>query len=79
MPADLVAEVLAGDTDGTGVGWFQDIPLDVVPLFRGESSGGGRDGMRAGRHRFGATAIRIAQGSYADSAYPRPLLKPRYS
>jgi len=33
--ADLVAEVLAGDADGAGAGWFEDIPLQVVPLFSG--------------------------------------------
>jgi hypothetical protein len=25
VPADLVAEVLAGNADGTGAGWFEDI------------------------------------------------------
>jgi len=33
MPADLIAEVLTGDADGAGAGWFQDTPLQVVPLF----------------------------------------------
>ena len=32
VPADLVAEVLASDADGTGAGWFQYIPLQVIPL-----------------------------------------------
>jgi len=34
VPADLVAEVLAGDADGTGATSGQDIPLQTVPLFR---------------------------------------------
>jgi hypothetical protein len=33
VPADFVAEVLAGDAEGTGTGWLQDIPLQVIPLF----------------------------------------------
>ena len=33
VPADLVAEVLAGDADRPRAGWFEDIPLQVVPLF----------------------------------------------
>ena len=33
VPADLVAEVLAGDSEGTGTGWLQDIPVQVIPLF----------------------------------------------
>jgi len=38
VPADLIAEVLAGDADGAGAGWFQDTPLQVVPLLsRGTS------------------------------------------
>jgi hypothetical protein len=35
VPADLVAEVLTGDTDGTGAGWFEDVPLQVIPLLCG--------------------------------------------
>jgi hypothetical protein len=30
---DLVAEVLAGDADRPRAGWFEDIPLQVIPLF----------------------------------------------
>jgi hypothetical protein len=33
VPADLVAEVLAGDADRPRAGWFEDIPLQVIPLF----------------------------------------------
>ncbi len=33
VPTDLVAEVLAGDADGTRAGRFEDIPLQVIPLF----------------------------------------------
>jgi len=32
MPADLVAEVLTGDADGAGAGWFQDTPIQAVRL-----------------------------------------------
>ncbi len=32
VPADLVAEVLAGDADRPCAGWFEDIPLQVIPL-----------------------------------------------
>jgi hypothetical protein len=32
VPADLVAKVLAGDTDRPRAGRFQDIPLQVIPL-----------------------------------------------
>ena len=33
VPADLIAEVLTGDADGTGAGRMQDIHIQVVPLF----------------------------------------------
>jgi hypothetical protein len=33
VPADLVAEVLAGDADRPSTGGFKDIPLQVIPLF----------------------------------------------
>ncbi len=33
MPANLVAEVLAGDADRPRAGGFEDIPLQVIPLF----------------------------------------------
>jgi len=33
VPADLVAEVLTGDAEGTGAGWLQDIQVQVIPLF----------------------------------------------
>jgi hypothetical protein len=42
VPADLVAEVLAGDADRPRAGWFEDIPLQVIPLlWVGQSGGGG--------------------------------------
>ena len=45
--AHLVAEVLAGDADGAGAGWFQDTPLEVVPLFwRSLRATGRREGIR---------------------------------
>ena len=34
VPADLVSKVLTGDAEGTGAGWLQDIPVQVIPLFR---------------------------------------------
>jgi hypothetical protein len=36
VPADLVAEVLAGDADGTRASRTQDIHIQVVPLLRGQ-------------------------------------------
>ena len=33
VPADLVAEVLAGDADRPHAGGLEDIPLQVIPLF----------------------------------------------
>jgi hypothetical protein len=42
VPADLVAEVLAGDADRPCAGWFEDIPLQVIPLFwMGQVTGNG--------------------------------------
>jgi hypothetical protein len=42
VPADLVAEVLAGDADRPRAGWFQDIPLQVIPLlWVGQVTGNG--------------------------------------
>jgi hypothetical protein len=38
VPTHLVAEVLAGDADGTGAGGLQDIPLQEVPLLRGNGN-----------------------------------------
>jgi hypothetical protein len=32
VPADLMAEVLAGDADRPSTGGFEDIPLQVIPL-----------------------------------------------
>jgi len=42
VPADLVAEVLAGDANGTRKGRTQDIHIQLVPLLRGKrrASGG---------------------------------------
>jgi len=42
VSADLVAEVLAGDADGTRAGRTQDIRIQVIPLLRGKrrTSGG---------------------------------------
>jgi len=42
MPADLIAEVLTGDADGTRAGRTQDIHIQVVPILRRQhrASGG---------------------------------------
>jgi len=40
VPADLVAEVLAGDADRPCAGWFEDIPLQVVQLPKGKGAAG---------------------------------------
>ena len=46
VPADLIAEVLAGDAEGTGAGWLQDIPVQVIPLFCvGQRIGSGHRSM----------------------------------
>jgi len=42
VPADLMAEVLAGDADGTRAGRTQDIRIQVVPLLRGQRRAGSR-------------------------------------
>ena len=39
VPTDLVAEVLAGDADGTRAGRTQDIHIQVVPLLRVAAQG----------------------------------------
>ena len=45
VPADLVAKVLAGDADRPRAGWFEDVPLQVIPLFWvGQVSGNGHSG-----------------------------------
>jgi hypothetical protein len=36
VPADLITEVLSGDAEGTGAGWLQDIPVQVIPRLRKE-------------------------------------------
>jgi len=43
MPADFIAEVLAGDADGTRTGRAQNIHIQVVPLLS-------RDRSRRGSH-----------------------------
>jgi len=42
VPGDLVAEVLAGDADGTRAGRTQDIHIEEVPLLRGKRRASGR-------------------------------------
>jgi hypothetical protein len=37
VPADLVAEVLAGDAGRPSAGWFKDIPLKELPFLSGSS------------------------------------------
>jgi hypothetical protein len=40
VPADLITEVLAGDADRPRAGWFENIPLQVIPLFSGDARWG---------------------------------------
>jgi hypothetical protein len=47
VPADLVAEVLAGDADRPSAGWFENIPLQVIPLFWVVQSGSGGHSSKA--------------------------------
>jgi hypothetical protein len=74
VPADLVAEVLAGDADGTGAGRFEDIPLQVIPLFWvGQDTG-------SGHRRSAGTPVLLLNGggvkespempANPDRAYP---------
>ena len=53
VPADLVAEVLAGDADGTRAGGTQDIHIQVVPLVSRGTKGGGK----GSRHRSQASTL----------------------
>ena len=41
VPTDLVTEVLAGHADPGGVGGFQDIDIQVVPLLSGNGVSSG--------------------------------------
>ena len=59
VPADLVAEVLTGDADAGGTGWFEDIPLKELPLFSGSGRWHGADS----RHHWRAgTPVLVAVG-----------------
>jgi hypothetical protein len=42
VPADLVAEVLAGDADSTRAGRTEDIHIQVIPLVSRGTRGGGK-------------------------------------
>jgi len=54
VPADLVAEVLTGDADGTRTGRTQDIHIQVVPFLRGQQRAGSR------HHRQASTPVLLA-------------------
>ena len=54
VPADLVAEVLAGDADRTRAGRTQDIRIQVVPLLRRERR------ASSGHHRQTSTCVLLA-------------------
>ena len=63
MPADLIKEVLAGDSDRPRAGWFKDIPLKELPFL----SGGCRWNRNCSRHRTRAdTQAAIALIQYGD-------------
>jgi len=49
MPADLIAEVLTGDADGTRAGRTQDIHIQVVPPLSRGNRGSGRAAVIPGR------------------------------
>jgi len=58
VPADLVAEVLAGDADGTRAGRTQDIHIQEAPVL----SGGTRQGRASsGHHRHASTTAIFTQ------------------
>ena len=65
VPADLIAEVLAGDADGTGAGWLKDIPVKVIPLFSVGPGIGGRHRGTASTPALLATD-EVVKGSKSD-------------
>jgi len=64
VSAYLVAEVLAGDADGTRTGGTQDIRIQVVPLLRGQQRAGSR------HHKQASTSVPLAlyAGGSSDKA-----------
>ncbi len=54
VPADLIAEVLAGNADRTRAGRTQDIHIQVVPLLRGQRRASG------GHRRQASTPVLVA-------------------
>ena len=56
VPTDLVTEVLAGHADPGGVGGFQDIDIQVVPLLSG-------NGINSGHRSQASTSVLLATDS----------------
>ncbi len=65
VPAHLIAKVLAGDADGTGTGWLQDIPVQVIPLLCVCLGIGGRHSSTASTPVLLATD-EVVKGSKGD-------------
>jgi len=59
VPADLVAEVLTGDADGTGAGRTQDIHIQVVPLLSRDTR---RDRAECGHKTDTSTSVLLTTG-----------------
>jgi len=58
VPADLVAEVLTGHADCAAGGWFQDTPLQVVPLLSRDKRG---DRRNSGNPRQASTPLLLIE------------------
>jgi hypothetical protein len=71
VPADLAAEVLAGDTDGTRAGWEQDIHIQVLPLLSGH------DGASSGHHGQASTPVLLAVVGAGQVLLPSVAVKLR--
>lgn len=65
VPTDLVTEVLAGHADPGGVGGFQDIDIQVVPLLSGNGA--------SGRHRSQASTSVLLASVQEVKADQKPL------
>jgi len=69
VPADLIAEVLAGDKDTTRAREFQDVSRQVVPLF----SGGARGSRASSRRRRRATTpVHVADWDWGQAVHWDP-------
>jgi len=58
VPADLIAEVLAGDADGTRTGGTQDIHIQEVPLLSRDTR---QDRASSGHHRQASTPVLLTE------------------